>query len=342
MAYSTISKSSAYMNPKKYAGTGSEQSITGVGFQPDLSWIKNASSGSNYDHHLYDAIRGATKSLASNNSDAETTKATGLTAWGADGFTVGADVGVNSNGSTIISWNWKANGSGSSNGDGSITATVSANTASGFSMVKYTGDGSAATVGHGLGVAPKFVITKAVNDGRSWLTYNSIDGATKGTDLNSASAPSTSSAFWNDTAPTTSVVSLGGSVQTSGSYDYIMYCFAEIDGFSKIGSYTGNANAAGPFIYTGFKPAWVLIKSVSSTDWNMYDRDRLGYNNGNSCIFANLSNAEDSEYARIQLLSTGFKITTTNAQINNNNTEHVYMAFGQPIVSTNGDIATAR
>ena len=329
------------MNPKTYTGNSSTQSITGVGFQPDFTWIKNRNDGSNQSHVLFDAVRGATKYIQSNSSAAEGTEAAGLTAFGADGFTVGNTVTVNT-AFNYIAWNWKANGSGSSNGDGSITATVSANTASGFSIVKYTGDGSAATVGHGLGVAPKFVITKALNDGRSWLTYNSIDGATKGTDLNSASAPSTSSAFWNDTAPTTSVVSLGGSVQTSGSYDYIMYCFADIDGFSKIGSYTGNANAAGPFIYTGFKPAFVLIKSVSSTDWNMYDRDRLGYNNGNSGLFANLSNAEDSEYARIQLLSNGFKITTTNAQVNNDNTVHVYLAFGQPIVSTNGDIATAR
>jgi len=345
MAYSTISKSSAYMNPKKYSGTGSTQAITGVGFQPDFSWIKNASSGSNYDHHLYDAIRGATKSLASNNADAETTKATGLTAFDSDGFTVGADVGVNSNGSTLISWNWKANGSGSTNGDGSITTTAtSVNTAGGFSICQWTGTGSNATIGHGLGVAPKMIIVKNISTSDSWNVYHESIGNDKRLFLDTTGGESSTSDAWNSASPTTSVFSIGTNTGTNGSGNtLIAYAFAEIPGFSKIGEYAGNANTNGTFIYTGFKPSFLLVKQYSSSgeDWNIYDSKRNLDNSTDIALFPNLNNAEATKSGGMNFLSNGIKMTGTDGAFNTSQ-NYIYMAFGQPIVSTNGDIATAR
>ena len=208
-------------------------------------------------------------------------------------------------------------------------------------MVKYTGTGSAATVGHGLGVVPKFLITKALNDGRSWLTYNATDGSGKGIDLNGTGASNTNSAYWNNTTPTTSVVSLGGNVQTSGSYDYIMYCFAEKKGFSKFGSYTGNGNADGAFVYTGFKPAMVIYKRSDGTEgWLIQDNRRPGYNPMGGNLFPNVNNAESTD-ARFDFLSNGFKARSGNQ--NTSGSTHIYMAFASaPLVGSNNVPCTAR
>jgi hypothetical protein len=348
MAYITFQPKD-YFNTKLYTGNGSTNAITGVGFQPDWVWIKNASSGSNYDHVLYDAVRGVTKNLHSNTTDVEDTQTDGLTAFGTDGFTVGADTKSNSNGSTLVSWNWKAgNSSGSSNSDGSITSTVSANTTAGFSIVKYTGNESGApkTVGHGLGVAPKVIIIKRLNDSINWGVYHESLGNTKVIFLNTTGAETTSSAYWGDTTPTSSVFTINGNhtVNHTGS-DFIAYCFAEKTGFSKFGSYTGSGSDL--FIYTGFKPALMICKKTDSTDnWKIVDNKRSPFNVMDDTLAADTSNAEASPEGgvTIDFLSNGFAFKSmSNAAFNANGGSYIYMAFAEePLVSSNNIPATAR
>ena len=342
-----INKPSEYFNTKLYTGTGSAQSITGVGFQPDWCWIKNASSPSNYSHQLYDVLRGATKRIFSDLTTAEETDAQALTAFGADGFSVGTNVGVNSNGSTLVSWNWKANGSGVSNTDGSITSTVSANTTSGFSIVDYTGNGTGgATIGHGLGVAPACVIIKNRTSGTyDWLVYHKALGATKYMALNRTDASTTSAIGWNNTEPSSSFVTLGtaNAVNTNSS-NYVAYCFAEKKGYSKIGSYTGNGNADGTFIYTGFKPAYVLTKRTDALEnWVIQDNKQSPFNPTYDFLLADSSGIPTAGGTPIDLLSNGFKVRTTSAYSNASGGTYIYMAFAeQPLVGTNNIPATAR
>jgi hypothetical protein len=262
MAYTTIKKPSDYFEPITFtASNASSNTVSGMGFQPDLIWWKNREQ--TYPHFLYDVIRGTTKQLASNTTGAEETRdSTYLTSFNSDGFTTGtALAGDTSDG--IASWNWKANGAGSANTDGSISSTVSANTTSGFSIVSYSGNStSGATVGHSLGTAPSTIIVKVLNESSyNWNVYHKSLGATKTLKLNLTNAEQTSSIRWNDTEPTSSVFSLGnaGEVNETGK-NYIAYCFADVQGFSKFGSYTGNGYADGTFVYTGFKPAFVMVK----------------------------------------------------------------------------------
>ena len=340
MAYSAISKSSSYFNTKIYTGTGSSNALTGVGFQPDWTWIKSRSNS--YSHTLTDAIRGYTKHNASNNSNAEYTSTTEITSFNSDGFTLGTDAGVNNNGSTFASWNWKANGSGSANGDGDINSTVSVNTTSGFSIVSYTGNGSTATVGHGLGVVPKVIIIKCTSNTGNWQFYHEDIGNNKKLILNTNAAEA-SSGFMNNTSPTSSVFTVINDVDVGqNGYTYIAYCFADIQGYSKFGSYTGNQNTDGPFIYTGFRPSMIIIKKSSGTgDWMLFDNKREGYNPDNDALNPNLTDTEGTtDY--LNLLSNGFKIKTVDGLVNDSGNTYIFMASGQPTVSTNGDIATAR
>ena len=342
-----------YFNTKLFTGTGSSNSVTGVGFQPDWCWIKNASSGSNYSHQLYDAIRGVTKRIFSDVTTAEETDAQALTAFGTDGFSVGTNVGVNSNGSTIVSWNWKANGQGSSNTDGSINTTyTSASTTSGFSIVKYTGNGSnGATVGHGLGAVPAMIAVKNLGGTDSWQVYHKNSNATPEDyilQLNTTGAAIDNNTMWNDTAPTSSVFSIGtDNGVNQNSANYIAYCFAEKKGFSKFGSYTGNGNADGSFIYTGFRSAMIIFKqsSASGEKWYIYDNKRNPFNITNSVLFPSASDAESSATtgAPIDILSNGFKLRGTDAAGNGSGSTYIYMAFSdQSIVSSNGVPAVAR
>ncbi len=342
MAYSTINKSTDYFNTKLYTGNGSARSITGVGFQPDWCWFKNRSTTNG--HSIFDAVRGATKNIISNSNGAESTSSNGLTAFASDGFSVGTDGDVNGNGNNIVSWNWKANGQGSSNTDGSINTTyTSVNTTAGFSISKYVGTGSNATVGHGLGVAPKVVITKNLDTADNWTVYHESLGNTKGAFLNLTNTPGTSSAYWNNTTPTSSVFSVGTEVPMNKSGDDIIaYCFAEKTGYSKFGSYVGNGNADGTFVYTGFKPAFLMVKRTDTADtWIMYDNKRIGYNPNNYFLQAN-SNAAESSSDRFDLLSNGFKPRYDWTPINASGGTYIYMAFGQSIVGSNNIPATAR
>ena len=340
MAYTTINKSTDYFNTKLYTGTGAENAVTGVGFQPDWVWIKNASSGSNYDHTLYDAVRGATKQLYSNHTNGQYTEAQGLKSFDSDGFTNGTDAKGNSNGSTLVSWNWKANGQGSSNTDGSITSTVSANTTSGFSIVSF--NGQTGTVGHGLGVKPSMIILKCIAVSNNWVIQHK--GLTGGMDEN-ALIFTTSAEIGAVTAePTTSVFTVNN--QIAENNDNIAYCFAEKTGFSKFGSYVGNGNADGAFVYTGFKPAFIMLKKTSGTgDWFINDIKRNTFNVVNSQLYPNLNAAEeDTNATQLDILSNGFKLrgTTSNA-LNSGSDTYIFMAFAEaPLVSSNGVPAVAR
>ena len=343
-----IDKPNLHFNTKFYTGNSSTNNITGVGFEPSLVWMKNRGAGDS--HYLYDAVRGVTKSIYSNLTTAEATKSNGLTAFGTDGFTLGNEGDINGNGNNFVSWNWKANGSGSANTDGSLNSTVSANTTAGFSIVKYTAGGSSAvsTIGHGLNAVPKMIIVKGTDANSTpdqWMVYHEALGNTKRIKLNSTDVPATGSGYWNNTTPTSSLFTVGNSSEgNSANGIYIAYCFAEKAGYSKFGSYTGNGNADGTFIYTGFKPAWVMIKNTQqgADDWQIFDNKRANtFNPADKILQANLSNAEGT--SAIDLLSNGFKIRASSGFMNNNGESMIYMCFAeQPLVGSNDIPATAR
>ena len=345
MAYTNIDKSSLHFNTKLYTGTGSSNAITGVGFQPDWVWIKRRSATSS--NQLFDAVRGVTKRVFSDSNEAESTSATTLTSFDSDGFTVSTHTGLNGSSDTYAAWNWLANGSGSANTDGSISSTVSASTTSGFSIVKYTGNlTSGANIGHGLGVKPAMIIIKNLDATESWLCYHTSLGATKHIKLNVTEAAGTATSRFNDTEPTTSLFTVGNDPQTNGnSNDMIAYCFAEKKGFSKFGSYTGNGNADGTFVYTGFKPAWIMYKNASGTsDWYIQDIKRRTFNVNNVRLEANNSDAEVTGASdSIDILSNGFKLRHSSSSFNISGNNYIYMAFAEaPLVGSNNVPCTAR
>ena len=330
-----------YFNTKLYTGNGSSGNAqTGIGFQPDWVWIKDR--GQVAGHQIFDSVRGATKRIQSDSTGVEVTN-DGVSSFDSDGFTLGANSSCNENSQNFVAWNWKANGSGSSNTDGDITSTVSANTTSGFSIVSYTGNSTAgATIGHGLGVKPSMIITKQRSgDVAEPVVYHTSTGATKFFKLNETGAVITNSTLWNDTEPTSTLFTVGTAAVSNASYPMIAYCFAEKKGFSKFGSYTGNGNADGTFIYTGFKPAMVIYKRSDGIEgWMIQDNRRPGYNPMGGNLFPNVSNAESTD-ARFDFLSNGFKARSGNQ--NTNASTHIFMAFAEePLVSSNGVPATAR
>jgi hypothetical protein len=258
MAYTDIDKSSEYFNTVLYTGTEATNAIT-TGLANDFVWLK-ATDSAGVDHFLFDSVRGVQKNIHSNTTDAEVTEANTLTAFDSDGFTLGSDAYVNGSGQPHVSWNWKAGGTAVSNTDGALASTVSANQTSGFSIVKVTGTSSGATtIGHGLGVAPKMIIKKTTSTTSDWPVYHASVGASQVAELNLNTNAFSGSGQWGSTAPTTTVFTN----DTNIGYTEIFYCFAEVKGFSKFGSYTGNGSADGTFVYTGFKPAFVIFKSSS-------------------------------------------------------------------------------
>ena len=351
MAYTTIKKPSDYFNTITWSGNGtSGRNITGVGFQPDFVWYKNRTNA--ITHGLQDIIRGVTStnvlSSDSNPGEPSFTNIGYLSSFDSDGFTAtetNSNLNViNASGSNYVAWNWLAdNTSGSSNTDGSITSTVSANTTSGFSIVSYTGTGANATVGHGLGAVPKMIIIKELNNATNWIVYHAGVGNGGSLQLNTTIATDTDSTFWNSTTSTSSVFSLGSNGNSNGSSDnYIAYCFAEKKGFSKFGSYTGNGSTDGVFVYLGFKPAFVMIKNTATaTDWEMIDNKRAGYNDFNYRLFPNTSGTENTGDKIADILSNGFKIRNTSTAFNGSGNTMIYMAFAEePLVGDNP--ATAR
>ena len=325
-----------------YAGSGTT-AITGVGFAPGLMWEKKRNGTS--IHSWLDQVRGNGKQLQSESTGAETTTSQ-YASIDSDGFTVNnsADYGTSSN---LVSWHWKANGAGSSNSDGSTTATVSANTTAGFSIVSWTGTGSATTLGHGLGTTPQVILVKNRSEVYGWQMYHpGLGGNNKYISINSSDAVATDTASWNNTAPTSSVFSVGASdANNKNTNNIIAYCYAEKKGYSKFGSYIGNGNANGRFVYTGFKPAFVLIKNITDAGelWEMFDNKRIGYNPKNHRLYASTNDAEDTSAERLDLLSNGFKIRTTGSHVNESGDTMIYMAFAEnPIIGSNNIPATAK
>jgi hypothetical protein len=319
-----------YFDATTYTGNGSTQSITNSGsFQPDFVWIKNRTSA--LDHRLVDAVRGTTKEVYSSTTGTEGTDANGLTAFNLNGFSVGSSASYNGNTNSLVAWQWKANGAGSSNTSGSISSTVSANTTAGFSIVTYTGNATAgATVGHGLGVAPNMIIIKSRGAVTSWPVYHSSLGATSWILLNSTSAATTSSQEFNNTAPTSSVFSIGNASSNSNqSATYVAYCFAEVAGYSAFGSYTGNGSTDGTFIYTGFRPKLIITKASSTTgNWNIIDTARNTTNVIGELLYADASDA-GATYTLADSLSNGFKLRNSGGNINNSGTTFIYIAFAE-------------
>ena len=343
MAYTTIKKPSDYFNTKLYTGTGSANSITGVGFQPDLVWIKQR-NGTGW-HQWVDAVRGSGKRINSNDTGAEYNDVNGLTSFDSDGFSLGTSGDYNGSGNSQVSWNWLASNTTASNTDGSISSTVSVNTTSGFSIVSYTGTGANATIGHGLGVAPKVVIIKNRDSAVNWMMYNEAFGDnTKSLSLNSTAALDTSANFFNSTSPTSTVFSVGTNANTGGASNFIAYCFADVQGFSKFGSYVGNGSSDGTFIYTGFKPSMIIVKRTDSLgSWRMWDNKRNPYNLTDTNLRPNTSDTDDTSGNQIDMLSNGFKIraTVNIGDTNASGGSYIYMAFAEePLVGDNP--ATAR
>ena len=350
MAYTTINKSSLNMNTLLYTGTGSGASnrqLTGVGFQPNWTWIKNRNSGQ--EHVLVDSVRGATKRLDSSTTGAEETNNTTVGSFISDGFQLGSGTvqnRVNGNGNGLVAWNWKA-GTSFSNSAGangaSIASTGSINTTAGFSIIKYTGTGSNATVGHGLGAVPKIIIVKKLSGSDSWTIYHSSLGATKKINFDTGGA-GTQSDRWNDTSPTNTLFSIGtnGSVNANNA-TYVAYCFADKQGYSKFGSYVGTGNADGAFAYTGFKPAFVLFKRTDTAkDWILHDSKRTPFNSGVPKILKPNSNGTEAGTGEMDILSNGFKLLSTGTNSNESGGTYIYMAFGQSIVGTNNVPCTAK
>jgi len=354
MAYTTINKSTEYFTTNLWTGAGAtSKTISGNSFQPDWVWVKRRSATGS--HKLYDAVRGTTKDLSSDNANPETTASGSgyLNAFNSDGFTLvqgsSDNYYVDANGVTYVAWNWRAGGGqGTSNTDGSINTTyTSVNTTAGFSISSYTGTGSNATVGHGLGAVPKMIILKELNPAstRFWRVYHEGMGNSNVMYLDQTSAQASDSAAFNSTSPTNSVFSLGTSVGVNESgKNFIAYCFAEKTGFSKFGSYIGNGYANGTFVYTGFKPAFVINKRIDSTgNWMLIDNKRLGYNPAQRDLRPNLNNAEGNDET-FDFLSNGFKVRTTSNDFGGGSgATYIFMAFAEePLVGTNNVPATAR
>ena len=344
MAYTTIDDPTIYFITNLRSGLyGGSDTAFDIGFQPD--WIWNKKRSGTGVHSLFDSVRGfgsSGKVLYSNTNGAEATNAL-IKSVSSTGFTVTAssdDTG------TMVDWCWKAGGSASSNSDGDITSSVSVNTTAGFSIVSYTGTGSNATIGHGLGVTPKWIIVKQRNATRSWEVFHSSIPSmnTKYIELNTTAAASTYSPVWGGTDPTSTTFHVGTDNSTNNnSGSFIAYCFAEKKGYSKFGSYTRNQNTDGPFVYSGFRPAWVMVKRTDSTsDWLICDSKRPGFNPIDDKLFPNTSQAEDP-YESFDFVSNGFKITSAGTGHNASGANMIYMAFAEsPFVNSNGVANNAR
>jgi hypothetical protein len=349
-----IDKPSDYFNTVLYTGTGSSHAITGVGFAPNWVWIKHRNEAN--PHKIFDTVRGVGKSLKSNSTDAEATNEENgyVSEFGSDGFTVvsgsTSSNDVNKSSGSYTSWNWKAGGTASSNTDGSITSSVSANQDAGFSIVKYDSTrtpSAVQTVGHNLGVSPDVLIFKNLNETQNWLVWHKDIATDKHLNLNTTSALNTDAGSLNNTAPTSSVFTIGADGRTNSTTEgnpIVCYAFAEKKGFSKFGSYTGNGSTDGTFVYTGFKPAFVMWKNTTtgSTNWHIVDNKRDTFNIVDKLLLPNGSGSEITQSA-LDLTSNGFKIKVTNGFVNTSGNNYIYMAFAEnPFVSSTGVPATAR
>ena len=347
MAYSTIPKGSLYMNTKLYTGdSASSRTIAGIGFEPSLTWNKPRTTAN--DHQWVDAVRGGGKVISSNLADAEYTAGNTILSFGSDGFTCGDGASVNANGVTYASWNWKAGGSASSNSNGSITSSVSANTDAGFSIVSFTGNATAgATIGHGLGSVPSLILTKNRDSAYNWHLWTHAFSSYNDTiQLNTTAAKDTGTLL-NNTAPTSSLITLGNSAVLNASGEKIIaYVFAEKQGFSKAFSYTGNGNSDGSYCHLGFKASFILGKNSAngSENWFTFDNKRDSYNTVYKNLAPNSSVVEGTNTSQnIDILSNGFKCRSAETRFNGSGNKIIGIAFAEnPFVSSTGVPACAR
>ena len=329
------------MNTELYTGNGSTQSLTGLDFQPDMVWFKSRTATT--DHALFDVVRGTTKEVRPNKSDYEDTASNGLTAFNSNGSSIGDWSVINTNSESYVAWNWKLGGAAVANNDGSVETTVSANTTAGISALKWTANiSSAISVGHGLGKAPKVIVQKALGVSANWVTggYGLSWNGYLMWNLTSAfndsgDASSGTGRFFKagGTEPTSSVFYTNSSALVGSPTDMIAYCFTDIKGYSQFSNYTGNGDTSGPFVYCGFKPAWILIKDANNVnEWNMFDAVRSGNptrNVADTVLWTNTTNTESevgTNY-KIDIVSNGFKVRTSNARVNTNGQQYIYMAF---------------
>jgi hypothetical protein len=349
-AYTAIDNPELYFQTELWTGDQSNNPRTLDGsedMQPDFVWVKGRSFADTGG--IFDSVRTATKLLIPSGTGAESTVAESLKSFDSDGFTMGTESALNKSSNTMVAWCWKAGGSASSQTDGTIDTSRSVSTTAGFSIATYTGNGTnGATRGHGLGVVPHFIIVKNRTDGVKWYVYHHKNTAAPETDyleLNANSA-TTDQGGWNDTAPTSTLVTTAdGSEVNQSSKNYVMYSWAGIQGFSKFGSYTGNGNADGAFVYTGFKPAYVICKNISGTgNWGIKTAKSQVYNGADVTLFANSTGAESAfSDNKVDLLSNGFKILTASSDFNTSGSTYIYMAFAEaPLVNSEGVPCTAR
>nr|BAR28276.1 hypothetical protein [uncultured Mediterranean phage uvMED] len=340
MAYTTINKSTDHFITHLYTGNDSTNNQTSLGMTPDLVWVK-CRNNSTPSHYWVDKVRGDKKYISSNATTAEATDSNTFDLVSGGFNLAGGNGWTNVSGRTYASWNWKANGSGSSNTDGDITSTVSANTTAGFSIVKYTNpsSGSPFTVGHGLGSPPKMIIIKNLSASQTWGVWNTGIAFGKYLRLDSNAAEASANLV---TATSNTTFSTYQDHHSTGN-ELIAYCFAEKKGFSKFGSYKGNGSDNGTFVYTGFKPAFILVKNAAITDnWSIFDNKRLGYNAYNYVLYSDITNV-GSNGLPIDILSNGFKWRTSAAMVNGSGNNCIYMAFAEaPLVGSNNVPATAR
>ena len=344
MAYSAIVKPSDYFNTVTYTGTAGGQTISGVGHQPDFIWVKQRGDAG-YDHSLHNSVSGLLKQLISNSTAAEITNTDTITSNNSDGFVLGADTaGPNANANNqdtknYVAWNWKAGTSQTLN-TGNVTSIVNFNTTAGFSIVSWTGTAGNILVSHGLGAVPKMIIFKNRSATQEWAVYHASLGPTKYLELNQTGAAGTATNRFNNSNPdaTDFIVSSDASVNGSGN-SMIAYCFAEKQGYSKFGSYTGNGSTDGPFVYTGFKPAFVMTKRTDdSGGWALMDNKRPGFNLTNDYLIANGNNSEaDDGSFGMDLLSNGWKARYNNTHFNADGGNYIFMAFAEePLVANSG------
>jgi len=327
MAYTTIDKPSDYFNTKIYTGNGGTQSITGLDFAPNWVWLKSRSAVEG--HAIFDTVRGVQKRIGSNGNDVENDQSSYLTAFGTEGFTVGSSGLVNSNSTTYVSWNWKES------------------TVAGFDIIAYQGTGSNLDLSHNLSAIPDWIMIKDRDVDQAWRVYHKSMGFSNRLVLSETGAKSTN-ALGLDADPTSSVINIGtgtGTTNTNGD-NYICYAFKNVQGFSKFGSYTGNGNADGTFVYTGFKPAWFMCKEYSNAgNWIMFDNKREPFNLNNDFLQADLNDAEvtGNSTIRCDFVSNGVKLKGTNNAINRSGGTYIYMAFAEnPFVTSTGIPTTAR
>jgi len=354
MAYTTIDDPSAHFHVQLFTGTGSELSVTNDAnsgdFKPDWIWIKQRNDTTN--HGLFDSTRGVTKNLKSDSTDAESTEAQSVKTFNTDGFTLGTSGDYNGSSDTHVAWQWKANGgtttTNSAGANGADHESVyQANDTAGFSIVTYTSDNQSGdtVIKHGLSTAPTFMIHKARNANSTiWWVYHkdlSQDGYVNLEQTNANQDGSTN--VWRNTEPTSSVFKVGlDSIAPANGRTMVAYCFAPIQGYSKFGRYEGNGNADGTFVYTGFSPAWVMVRRFDSgNNWHMHDNKRVPYNSNNKTLYANVNNAEGTE--DFDMLSNGFKLRESGGGYNASGGDYIYMAFAEsPFVSSKGVPTTAR